>query len=409
MYMTASRDKEFAAKLLDALAADAGLPGLLRILMQALASPVLLADPAGRILCLQAPGREVPWPEGLVPPEIVREGSRCPPGKTASGVAPARAGEGIRYKVTPVGREAEFGYLAVLSQGYEDPAREAWLTQTATACAVVMRSREARQRAQQAAQEELVEDLLSHRFQNLAELACRHPLAWDLDRPQAALVIEADRAGSGTVPETVNRQLGHLVRERVPGADYVVAPRGEQWVVLMAFPSMLSPAAFKEQVQDWVGELRRRAYPYLEGRPFAAGAGRLYPGAGDIYLSFQEAKTALEIGRFGRSAGGVTFFEDLGVLRVLHRLGMPRLREFAREVLGPLEAYDWEHGTDLLFTLRTYFQCQMDMAATSVRLGVHGNTLRYRLKKAEEVLAVDIGKIEVQANLYLALTLVAGA
>lgn len=399
--------------LLDALAAGAGLPGLLRLLMRALVSPVLLADPAGRILCCQTPGLEILWPEGLVPPEIVREGSGCPAGKTAAGVAPDPAGERIGYRVTPVGPQAEFGYLVVLSLEYEDQAREAWVIQTATACAVVLRSQGDRQRDQQADREELVEDLLSHRLPNLAEVAYRHPAGWDLARPQAALVMEAVVAADGArgplVPETIIRQLGQFIREKAPGPDYLVARRGEQWVVLMAFPAMLSPAAFKEQVQDWVGELRRQAYPYLDGGTFSVGVGCLYPGAGEIYLSFHEAKTALEIGHFRRSASGVTFFADLGVWRVLHRLGMPRLREFAGEVLGPLEEYDREHGTDLLVTLRTYFQCQIDMAATSSRLQIHGNTLRYRLQKIEEVLAVDIKKIEVQANLYLALTLAAGA
>lgn len=404
-----TRKKEVIELLLEALAGDARLPVLARILAQAVKCPVLVTDITGRVLCRQSLDGEFPWSGDVLPPEVVGKGKDCVPGQVIRGVLSSGLAEGIRYLLTPIGQAAAYGYLVVLALNHSgDTAWETWIVQTALACTSVMRYQQAIQAAGRASLEDFVEDLLVHRFSSLTELRLRpRPVTWELDRPQATVVIEIDRPECGIVPAVTRQQLNKFLREQTVEPNYLVVERGDQWVILIAFPEMLPWPAFKKQVEDWVRELRSRTYPYLTGYTFSVGVGSLYANAGETYLSFQQARAALQVGHFGQPANGLTFYEELGVIRLLQRLSPARLTDFVHEALGPLEAYDMEHGTDLLATLRTYFRCEMDIVKTASILGVHTNTLRYRLRRIEELLAVTLEDIEAQTNLYLVLKLAA--
>jgi PucR C-terminal helix-turn-helix domain len=52
--------------------------------------------------------------------------------------------------------------------------------------------------------------------------------------------------------------------------------------------------------------------------------------------------------------------------------------------------YDRTHGGELLHTVRAYFTAVGDLRATSSALGLHYNTVRYRLRKAADVAGFDL-------------------
>jgi PucR-like helix-turn-helix protein len=55
-----------------------------------------------------------------------------------------------------------------------------------------------------------------------------------------------------------------------------------------------------------------------------------------------------------------------------------------------LSAYDAEHGTNLVETLRAWLDAFGDVAAASAAMFVHPNTFRYRLRRLTEVSAIDL-------------------
>jgi PucR C-terminal helix-turn-helix domain len=81
--------------------------------------------------------------------------------------------------------------------------------------------------------------------------------------------------------------------------------------------------------------------------------------------------------------------------------GSPRLAGRLRErVLAPLAGED---HAELANTLRTLIDCRLDRTATSNALHVHRNTLAYRLKRIEEITALDLGSPRDLACVYAAL------
>ena len=75
-----------------------------------------------------------------------------------------------------------------------------------------------------------------------------------------------------------------------------------------------------------------------------------------------------------------------------------RLRE---RILGATAAGE---RAELSRTLQTLLACEMDRAATSAALGVHRNTLAYRLRRIEELAGLDLSRPRDVAAVYVALS-----
>ena len=63
---------------------------------------------------------------------------------------------------------------------------------------------------------------------------------------------------------------------------------------------------------------------------------------------------------------------------------------FAERCLGPLRRSDDATGGDLVETLRSYLASGAQVRATAKALGVHENTVRYRLGRIEHVTGLDM-------------------
>ena len=73
---------------------------------------------------------------------------------------------------------------------------------------------------------------------------------------------------------------------------------------------------------------------------------------------------------------------------------------------GKLRRHDRDHATDYLPTLRAWLEAQGDPTEAGNRLGVHENTVRYRLRKMAEItnLPLDDAKKRLAMMIELAAT-----
>jgi sugar diacid utilization regulator len=76
-------------------------------------------------------------------------------------------------------------------------------------------------------------------------------------------------------------------------------------------------------------------------------------------------------------------------LRTAARVG----RTPARGPVAELRRHDAEHGTGYVATLRAWLEAQGDLAVAGERLGVHGNTVRNRLRKMHDVTSLDLDDV----------------
>jgi hypothetical protein len=78
-------------------------------------------------------------------------------------------------------------------------------------------------------------------------------------------------------------------------------------------------------------------------------------------------------------------------------------RSFRERLLAPLYGYDAEHHSDLVHTLETFLDCSGSWSRCAAALHVHVNTLRYRIRRIEELTGRDLGTLENRVDLFLAL------
>ncbi|MEV1293635.1 helix-turn-helix domain-containing protein [Pseudonocardia sp. NPDC049635] len=76
---------------------------------------------------------------------------------------------------------------------------------------------------------------------------------------------------------------------------------------------------------------------------------------------------------------------------------------FAEQCLGPLRRNDTGTGGDLVETLRCYLAAGAQVRAAATRLGVHENTVRYRLGRIEHLTGLDMRRFDALLAAQLAL------
>jgi PAS domain S-box-containing protein len=99
----------------------------------------------------------------------------------------------------------------------------------------------------------------------------------------------------------------------------------------------------------------------------------------------------------------VALLGDLGVLRRFLTNGLGgSARRFANELLAPLVERD-RAGSDLVSTLRTFLDEGASFRRTATALGVHENTVRYRLNQIREVTSIDPDDLDSLLDVRFAL------
>ncbi len=135
----------------------------------------------------------------------------------------------------------------------------------------------------------------------------------------------------------------------------------------------------------------------------AVGISQPNTGVTGLRMAYAEAVRAARLGP------GVHHAEALDVLTTtLLNQTSPESVAAAAGLLAPLTGYDRAHGGQLVDTLRAWLDNDRSAPATAQALYIHRNTLRYRLKQAEELLGRQLDATTTIANLTLALRIAAG-
>lgn len=156
----------------------------------------------------------------------------------------------------------------------------------------------------------------------------------------------------------------------------------------------------KKELTDFIQYmLKQTKDTSLEGR-VACGIGQVYNNPVNLYRSYQEAKVAFELGLLLKNE--FQFFHDLGLERVLYKHDLQDLKEFYQHIVGDLVKYDEDNQSELMETLENFANHQFDLKQTSEAIFLHRNTLRYRIKKIEEILDIKLDDMNNRLNIIAA-------
>jgi purine catabolism regulator len=121
--------------------------------------------------------------------------------------------------------------------------------------------------------------------------------------------------------------------------------------------------------------------------------------------SFHEARCALEATALDNGeAPDVASWQDLGAFTLLLSLQDDEaLRLYCDSVLGPIEDGDAEYGGELLRSLEAFIENNGQWERAAREVFCHRHTLRYRMRKVEELTGRDLGRAHDRIEFWLAL------
>jgi hypothetical protein len=154
-------------------------------------------------------------------------------------------------------------------------------------------------------------------------------------------------------------------------------------------------------------ELAGRAHTELQARLGEVRAAASRPAAThSLRLSFHEARCALEAARLrnGQESQAVASYKDLGAFQLLLSLqDDDALMSYCRGVLGPVEQGEGEYGDELLRSLDVFIENNGHWEKAAGALYCHRHTLRYRIRRVEQLTGRDFSSARDRIEFWLAL------
>lgn len=136
------------------------------------------------------------------------------------------------------------------------------------------------------------------------------------------------------------------------------------------------------------------------GTRVSVGLGRYHRGPGGLTRSYDDARAALSLGRRLRHQDRVHCLDTLGVAAFVGVADERTKLELAMHLLSPLD-----DDPDLIETLDAFFARDCQISTTADQLGIHRNTLAYRLEKVALLTGLDPRRFDEAVQIRLALTL----
>ncbi|MFC8415943.1 PucR family transcriptional regulator [Streptomyces coelicoflavus] len=213
---------------------------------------------------------------------------------------------------------------------------------------------------------------------------------------QAAGDTGGDTGGDplGTLTEIVESAAARS------GEAVLAVPEGERLVVL-ATDGGAAVAACVEYASAL--EAARPASESLSGGDDESLVVGLSAPSGPIAASaaYKQAEQALSVAR--RRGRVCVEHEHLAAGSVLPLLADDAVRAFADGLLRALRDHDATGRGDLVASLRAWLSRHGQWDAAAADLGVHRHTLRYRMRRVEEILGRSLDDPDVRMELWLAL------
>jgi hypothetical protein len=413
--------------LLSAVAEGAGLDAMFRLMGRETGADCWLLTATGR--AVGGTGPSLPGPLGARLAGEYLKADRLPAAVRVSGPQIPAACDG-KYSLFGVGGEPRITSWFVACAGHEQdwgPAAHELRESVAELAADAALER-ARLDAGRAGDRKLAEAIVTMLAAQAGEGSARSEIA-SLMRtaglpPEgtylvAAMTAEADRMAGLNADRWRCDLAEELAVSYAEGA--VAAPLGGQVVILVPLPPGPGPGPGDDtDTQDgaragagaaahaFAAQLRD-AQPVLECDRsrvrLSVGISAPAPGVAALPGALHEAQSARRLAAKRAPAVVSAVASDEVASHELLLAGVPAsvLRSFTERLLGPLAAYDERHRAELLPTLREFLACSGSWNACATAMYVHVNTVRYRIRRIEELTGRDLSSLGDQVDFFLAL------
>jgi PucR family transcriptional regulator, purine catabolism regulatory protein len=216
-----------------------------------------------------------------------------------------------------------------------------------------------------------------------------------------------ERIATFVLPTPVNGRAG-LAQAAASEAALAGALRAEATSGLVASHGQLIGALIPGMPDDALfalGErVATRVQRELPAQDVHIGIGRAVP-IGEARRSYHEARCTVEALAFGLGHGAkIATYRDLGSFQLLLSLQDDEaLKLYCDSVLGAIEQSEGYYGGELMRSLEAFIEENGQWERAAKRLFCHRHTLRYRIRRVEELTGRNLGSARDRIEFWLAL------
>jgi len=398
----AARSEEVHRALVSVVLEGGELADLAEELATILAGPVLVTTPDGRVVAQAGDSEELA--------SILASPAFDPSGRFRLETDAPETRPGTSHPFGAVVRivagRVDHSRIVAFSRTPVSPADVHGLERAATVAALAITKGLAVAAVEDRYRADFLRDLLTGRIEDLAA-AVGHAssVGWDVDRPVIVGVAEID---PGQVPASVSGLALRPVQERFAAAWQTVLRQLDPGAPVASFHNEVVIVLGAEPGADLdrlVSELDRLVAGDRGGGrlSFSLGVSRVAADVSELRRAYEQARTAVRIGRRLQGAGARATFDRLGAYRLLALIpDSGELHGYVTDVLGEL-ASDSHEAADLRHTLDVLLDAGGNVAEAARRLHFHYNTLRYRIEKLERLVGPFTTNAALRLDLSLAL------
>lgn len=323
--------------------------------------------------------------------------------KQAMTIPGDRPGDPTRTAYPIVAGGEVYGFFSLL-KGEPINDHERTIIETgATAIAVELLKQKGATESEQKMKRDFFRDLLMANTAAMAETLRRRAtyLGYPMNASYWVVSVEFDDQKHDDVqPEDVNRLVG-ILNSLLSFRQAVVVNQAQGSTIL--YP-VKEGQPTPDKIQHLTKAIHQKVQAGAPGWSVSIGVGQLYGDLMSVPKSFKEAQHALKIGRSTKGPGNITFFNDLGIYRMLLQFAQSQdPNEFFCEPLQRLIEYNQQTDKELVKTIAAFLECNGNLTETSNKLFIHRNTLKYRLERIRDITQIDLDDAENRLMLHLGL------
>ena len=155
-------------------------------------------------------------------------------------------------------------------------------------------------------------------------------------------------------------------------------------------------------VKLFVQLLKKRLISLLRSGTWWVTIGTLCHKIEDCHISYRNAVTSLDIMKSLNLKNRVVSYNNLGIFSLIE-INPQNFAEFAKRTIGPLIVYDQDHNTQLVKTLSLFFKNNGNVLKAAREGYLNPSTVKYRLRRIQEITGLDLKETETCLQLQLAL------
>lgn len=319
-----------------------------------------------------------------------------------------------QYKKYPVRIEKKnYGYVIFAKRGCEeeiDEYNDVAFEHAITVLELEIQKKISNLEIENRHKNEFVQDIILNNIKYPDEIKVKADLYnWSYQRGLTVVIVAIDgykeksrqSAGNTEIQALENTRQGIFsISQRVIQRDFksaIFTSLSDRVIYLIELPENRTVNQFYGQISETAELIRDLIAGGNTGFTATIGVGDYVEKIMDAHVSYKNAQNAVKLNRQLYKSNRTGFYKDLGIYRLLDvicKTGEAKI--FCKNSIGLLTEYDRKYGSELLKTLLCIKECNWNLKCAAEKMYVHYNTVKYRYKKIEEIVGLNLEDSEAR-------------